>query len=236
MEIIDIVIYVFPASVILILFLFFAVPNAKKRKQIQNDIVNENRDLFATGIWFRVCYCSETRLKKIWTFFLWEATGILFIDNQHAVFIGNYLSGIKVKKEFNKENSSIDWIGMVSSRWNWSWLSWLLINSSGENHYFTSETGSLIFGSEPTTANIYDKLINIFKQKTWKRPPGIKTLYFTNLKTGPQNKLFLLLGASLSLYLLKHPSNLLPALDYRDRGATTLPPPVVSSAGSSPAI
>jgi hypothetical protein len=35
---------------------------------------------------------------------------------------------------------------------------WLVITASGKKHFFTSETGTTVFGSKSTTKDIYDTL------------------------------------------------------------------------------
>ena len=64
---------------------------------------------------------------------------------EKIIFICNVLSGTEPKLQFDKEDTSIDWVGMVFKN---GGCSWFLIETSKERHYFTSETGTFIFGSK----------------------------------------------------------------------------------------
>jgi hypothetical protein len=65
---------------------------AKKRKEIQNELKQVNRDILKNGIWFPVNYCSAGRFKKFFDFCPWEATGILFISNSQIIFFSSLIS------------------------------------------------------------------------------------------------------------------------------------------------
>ena len=137
--------------------ILYANRKAKKRKLQQNALLEKNAELLGCGELYRVRYCSEARFKKIFKFFPWEATGILCIQADRIIFLGNVLSGREIKLELEKSNATAEWVG--KNNWFKNGLTaWLVINASGAKHYFTSETGVTVFGSGGTTKEMYEKL------------------------------------------------------------------------------
>jgi len=83
--------------------------------------------------------------------------GTVFSDNLQSTRTIKIFSA-SVSTIFDISNSNITWIGK-------DWfrngvLSWLEITHQNEKHYFSSETGTWVFGSEMTTHHIYDELIS----------------------------------------------------------------------------
>ena len=110
------------------------------------------------GISFPVQYSSNKRFKKYLKLLPWEATGILQIRDTKIIYFGELSNGKYIEFLFDISNSNITWIGK-------DWfrngvLSWLEITHQNEKHYFSSETGTWVFGSEMTTHHIYDELIS----------------------------------------------------------------------------
>jgi hypothetical protein len=137
--------------------ILYANRKAKKRKLQQNALLEKNAELLGNGELFRVRYCSEARFKKIFKFFPWEATGVLCLQAGKIIFLGNVSKGQEIRLELEKNGAVTEWVGKK----NWfknGMAAWLVITASGRKHYFTSETGTTIFGSACTTQEMYEKL------------------------------------------------------------------------------
>lgn len=140
--------------------ILYAQNKANERKNIQEEILKAKTSLLGQGHWFPVRYCSETRFRKWLKIFPWESTGILFVGDTQVIFFCSFLSWRNLELKFNIEDSKVKWIGRKV--WPNGVLSWLVIGLQGEKHYFTSETGALIFGSKVTTRKIYDEVSKAF--------------------------------------------------------------------------
>ena len=141
-----------------IVILMYAQSKAKQREAVRNKILVTKPISSSQGISFPVRYSSENRFRKFLKFAPWEATGILQIRDTKIIYFGEFSNGKYIEFEFNIVNSNITWIGK-----NWfrnGALSWLEISHQNEKHYFSSETGTWVFGSEMTTHHIYDALIS----------------------------------------------------------------------------
>jgi len=148
-------------NIILRLIINRAAINAKKRKKTQDNILEEYGHNFDRNKCFRVRYASECRVHKMCKLFPWEATGILFLEEDKVICVMECDSGERVNLEFKREGTAIKWIGR--KLWPYS-ISWFVLNLSGTNYYFTSETGRYVFGSKNTTEDIFEKLSKIFNQ------------------------------------------------------------------------
>lgn len=152
------------ASLVALLFMIvmfrYARNKSMERKNTQEKILKDKASILDQGRWFPVRYCSESRFRNLIKFFPWEATGILFISSTQAKFFCSVMSWENLELTFNREDSKIKWIG--KNIWPNGFVSWLEIDSCGEKHYFTSETGTTIIGSKNTTRQIYDELAKVF--------------------------------------------------------------------------
>ena len=131
-----------------------------KRKKIQEDMVKRKADILESGHWFPVRYSSDDRFHSWFKSFPWEGTGILFMNKERVVFFGDLEEWKHIESIFTPENSRVEWIGR--SIWLNGLASWVAITRYGKRHYFTSETGTTIYGSRKTTQEIYDKLKKVY--------------------------------------------------------------------------
>jgi hypothetical protein len=109
-------------------------------------------------------YCSETRFTEISKLLPWEATGILFISNTEARLFSNTKAGENLELIFDLENSEIIWVGRKI--WRNGFTSWFVIDFDNKKYYFTSETGTFIFGSESTTQRICGEVRKVKQEKS----------------------------------------------------------------------
>ncbi len=152
-----------------LLILLYGSIKASKRKKLQKEIAATKARLLSEGQWFPVRYASKKRFEKIWKFCTWEATGILFVSPTQVIFFSKphpRWSEEDTQLQFNIEDIRVKWIGM--NFWPNGTASWLAIEARGEEYYFTSETGTFVFGSKATTREIYEGLSKVLSpSKVW---------------------------------------------------------------------
>lgn len=140
-----------------LIILFYAVLKSRGRKRTQDEIVKAKTDILRKGSWFPVRYSSETRFRKLWKLFPWEATGILFIGDTDIFFFSRLIPWKDLELKFSLEHTHVTWIGR--NIWPNGFTSWFAIDFKGETHYFTSETGATIRGTGKRTREIYEELV-----------------------------------------------------------------------------
>ena len=78
-----------------------------------------------------------------------------------ALFLGQTNSGSRVTLQFAPGNSTLTWLGKAP--WPNGAVSWFYLSTASEKHYFSSETGVLVFGSHKSTKAIYDEANQSFQ-------------------------------------------------------------------------
>jgi hypothetical protein len=143
------------------LFIGYTLFQKRKRDQIRDSIVREHQQLIGRHRWFPVRYASEPRFKAFFKIFPWEGAGIMVTAPGSAIFMGQPLSGSPVMLQFAPGNSGLSWLGKAP--WPNGAVSWFVITTINEKHYFSSETGLLIFGSNKSTREIYNEVSHSFQ-------------------------------------------------------------------------
>ena len=133
----------------------YAFNQNSKRKRIYARIFATRADLFGTNRWFQVRYASQRRFDAFLKIFPWESAGILVAAPTSILFLGETSSGAPLILQFAPSNSRINWLGKCP--WPNGAVSWIRFDTAHEKHYFSSETGALIFGSHGSTKAIYDE-------------------------------------------------------------------------------
>lgn len=136
------------------LFLLYAYLQKRKRNQIRERLIQQNQQFIRSNLWFPVRYASERRFKELFKIFPWEGAGIIVIAPGSAVFLGQTFSGNSETLQFAPGNSTLHWLGKAP--WPNGAVSWFYFSTINEKHYFSSETGILVFGSHKSTRAIYD--------------------------------------------------------------------------------
>lgn len=142
------------------LFIGYVLFQKHKRDRIRTAILRERQQLIGNNRWLPVRYASESRFKALFKIFPWGGAGILVIAPGSALFLGQLLSGSPVMLQFAPANSALSWLGKAP--WPNGAVSWFYLTIGDEKHYFTSETGALVFGSHKSTKGIYDEVDNTF--------------------------------------------------------------------------
>lgn len=137
------------------LFVGYTLFQKRKRDRTRATILRDQQPVVGSQPWFPVRYASEPRFKSLFKIFPWEGAGILVIATGSLVFLGQTFSGSSVMLQFAPGNSTINWLGKAP--WPNGAVSWFYFTTAGDKHYFSSETGVLIFGSHKSTRAIYDE-------------------------------------------------------------------------------
>lgn len=137
------------------LFVGYTLFQKRKRDRTRATILRDQQPVVGSQPWFPVRYASEPRFKSLFKIFPWEGAGILVIATGSLVFLGQTFSGSSVMLQFAPGNSTINWLGKAP--WPNGAVSWFYFTTASDKHYFSSETGVLIFGSHKSTRAIYDE-------------------------------------------------------------------------------
>lgn len=141
-------------------FYVYAFYQKSKRNRIRQNSLSEQQQLVANHRWFPVRYASEIRFKAPFKIFPWEGAGIIVTAPGNVLFLGQTNSGSRVNLQFAPGNSSLTWLGKAP--WPNGAVSWFYFETPAVKHYFSSETGVLVFGSHKSTKAIYDEAEQIF--------------------------------------------------------------------------
>ena len=138
-----------------VLFFIYVFYQNSKRKRIRQRIVAAHQQLIGNHRWFPVRYASAPRFKSWFKVFPWEGAGILVIAANSVHFLGETFAGANMNLQFNPGNSRINWLGKCP--WPNGAVSWFAFEGPNEKHYFSSETGPFVFGSNNSTKEIYEE-------------------------------------------------------------------------------
>ena len=141
-------------------FIGYTIFQNSKRSGIRQRTLNEHQQLMGANRWFPVRYASEPRFKAFWKIFPWEGAGIVVIAPGSALFLGQTNSGSALNLRFAPGNSTLHWLGKAP--WPNGAVSWFYFETPAGKHYFSSETGMLVFGSHKSTKAIYEEAAQSF--------------------------------------------------------------------------
>jgi hypothetical protein len=133
-------------------FFGYMIFNYLKRKSIQKSILTTNNALVSNSRQHFVRYSSEKKFKSILKCFPWNGAGVLFCQKGRILFVGKTIFGKPLQMEFNPTNCRPNWKGMDFLT-NGA-VTWIDFDTASGKHFFTSETGLFIFGSESSTRKI----------------------------------------------------------------------------------
>lgn len=141
-------------------FYAYAFYQKSKRSRIRETVLREQQQLVGSHRWFPVRYASEIRFKAPFKIFPWEGAGIIVIAPGNVLFLGQTNSGSPLRLQFAPGNSTLMWQGKAA--WPNGAVSWFYFETPAVKHYFSSETGVLVFGSHKSTKAIYDEAAQNF--------------------------------------------------------------------------
>ncbi len=137
----------------LIFFVYVFFQNSKRRR-IREKVQNSQQQLIAGRQCVPVRYASEPRFRAFFKIFPWEGTGLMVASPGDVAFVGETLGGAPVNLQFLPGRSVVKWLGKCP--WPNGAVSWFQFDVGGEKHYFTSETGAFVFGSNNSTKAAFD--------------------------------------------------------------------------------
>lgn len=147
-------------SIPLVLFVGYILYQKRKRDRTRETILRDRQQVIGSHRCLPVRYASELRFKSLFKIFPWEGAGILLIVAGSALFLGQSPSGSPLMLQFAPGNSTLKWLGKTP--WPNGAVSWFSFTTATETHYFSSETGFLVFGSHKSTRAIYDEVSKSF--------------------------------------------------------------------------
>jgi hypothetical protein len=148
------------ACVPLIAFFGYAFYQKSKRNSIRQKILSEHQQLIGDRRWFPVRYASGLRFKELFKIFPWEGAGVIVLVPGSVIFLGEKNSSAPLMLQFAPGNSTLHWLGKAP--WPNGAISWFYFETPAVKHYFSSETGILVFGSHKSTKAIYDEAAQSF--------------------------------------------------------------------------
>jgi len=143
-----------------IAFIAYALFLKSKRERIRQRLISNHQQLVGGRQWVPVRYASESRFNSFFKIFPWEGAGILVIAAGNVLFLGETNSNGEVTLQFSPTTSQINWLGKAPFP-NGA-ISWLYFVTQTGKHYFSSETGILVFGSHTSTKAIYEEAYKSF--------------------------------------------------------------------------
>lgn len=142
-------------------FIVYTIYQKTKRDRTRKAILNERQQIIGKHPWFPVRYASENRFNAFFKIFPWESAGILVMAPGSVLFFGQTPAGQPIALQFAPGNSTVVWLGKAP--WPNGAVSWFYFTTAAEKHYFSSETGILIFGSHKSTRAIYEESDRCFQ-------------------------------------------------------------------------
>src|SRR5882762_143429 len=142
------------------LFIGYTLFQKRKRDRTRKAILRDHQQLIGNRRWVPIRYASERRFKELFKIFPWEGSGILLIVPGSTLVLCQMQNGSSVIMQLALSNSQLNWIGKAP--WPNGAVSWFCFITATEKHYFSSETGVLVFGSHKSTRAIYDEVSKSF--------------------------------------------------------------------------
>lgn len=125
-----------------------------KRKEKRARILRDNPQLAASYPNFPVRHASEPRFRAFFKILPWESAGLIFMTPAGLIYMGETMSGTPITFQFRPEQ--VRWLGKQA--WPNGAVSWFEVQEGMSKHYFTSETGFFVFGSDRTTREIQQQI------------------------------------------------------------------------------
>lgn len=112
--------------------------------------------------WFRVHYASTRRFRMWRKIFVWEASGIMFVDDRGISF--HYMTEANSESvvQFEPGRFELNWIG-VKFLPNGG-MPWFCLTANNERHYFTADSGMTIVNALRLTTDIYNQIKLVFPE------------------------------------------------------------------------
>lgn len=133
--------------------LLYLRQKTQRERKTQVAFLRSHAEQLKDGAWFRVRYASRPRFESAWKLVAWEAAGILLVGENEVTFYRCAASGKTEELVFAPDHTRAEWIN--SRFWPNGKLKWFRLDQNSQQHYFTSDTGTTVLNSDPTTRDIY---------------------------------------------------------------------------------
>jgi len=141
-------------------FFGYVFYQTSKRKRIRQQTLAAQAQFVGNHRWLPVRYASEPRFRSWFKIFPWEGAGILVLAPGSVTFLGETNSGSSLNLQFAPGNATVNWIG--KSPFPNGAVSWFDFNTASGKHYFSSETGVFVFGSNKSTRELFNEASKSF--------------------------------------------------------------------------
>jgi len=138
----------------LLAFVVYVFVLSGARKRIVQRTVKTHQQLIGNKRWLPARYASEARFKSWFKIFPWEGAGILVMAPGSVLFLGAVRKN-PLTLQFAPGNATVQWLGKCP--WPNGAVSWFQFTTADQKHYFSSETGAFIFGSNRGTKELFDE-------------------------------------------------------------------------------
>lgn len=136
------------------LFFVYVGFQNRKRKRIRERVLASDARLASNPLRLPARHASRARFKTFFKILPWESAGLIFVAPEGITYAGELMSGAPFSLSFRPEQ--VRWLGKQAFP-NGA-VSWFEVVTPAGSHYFTSETGFFILGSDRTTRAICDQL------------------------------------------------------------------------------
>ncbi len=146
--------------VLVILGLFYFRSVVKDNSNKQDEILKRYAEKARQTQWFRVHYASANRFRMWRKIFVWETSGIMFVDDKGISFQFMTNTNSESTIRFKPGRFELSWVG-VKFLPNGG-MPWFCLTVNNEKHYFTADSGMTIVNALRLTTDIYNQIKLVF--------------------------------------------------------------------------
>ena len=148
--------------VVIVLGLFYFRSVVKDNSNIQDEILRRYAEKAKQTQWFRVHYASANRFRMWRKIFVWETSGIMFVDDKGISFYYMTDANSESMIRFEPGRFELNWIG-IKYLPNGG-MPWFCLTAYNEKHYFTADSGMTIVNALRLTTDIYNQIKLVFPE------------------------------------------------------------------------
>ena len=148
--------------VVIVLGLFYFRSVVKDNSKKQDEILSRYAERAKQTQWFRVHYASADRFRMWRKIFVWETSGIMFVDDKGISFRFMADTNSESVIHFEPGRFELKWIG-VKYFPNGA-MPWFCLTANNEKHYFTADSGMTIVNALRLTTDIYNQIKLVFPE------------------------------------------------------------------------